>query len=182
MKVCPNCHIDYDDMQNFCVQCGKKLEKGATTLDSLDNRLKRMEESIGKMGPKPAGQGHITPEMQKGVEDMRSVLLEKISHNADALERLSERVKEMDGVSEEGKKRAKELVAGIIREESGKIGTGIVSDLRKENQNIKKGLTDVVDDINRLRQELEIIKKGLDQIESNVAKSIYKELTKSLVK
>lgn len=181
MRLCPNCRIEYDDMQNFCIQCGKKLGAERISVGELDSKLKRMEESIARLGQKPS---EVVPSQgfQKGIEEVRLSLLERINHNSDAVERLSERLKEMDGLSKEGKEKVRQEIAAMAREAGRNIDSAAISDLRAENQNIKKDLQAVKDGQRRLQEQLDIIKKGIDQLESNVAKNIYKELTRSLVK
>ena len=180
MKVCPNCNIEFDDLQNFCVQCGKKLDKERIGLGDLNNRLKRMEESLSRMDGRPTARSAVSTD--KNTEEMRLSLLERINHNSDALEKLSERLKEMDGITGEGRKKIQENIGRIIGEESRNIGSGVVSDLRKESQNIKSKVEELRANQNRLKEQIDEIKKGMEQIESRVSKSIYKELTRSLVK
>lgn len=183
MKICPNCKVEYDDLESFCVQCGKKLEK-EDTLDSLSERLKSMEESLSKLaGSRPSEGGEAPkPGLEKRLQDIRLSLLEKINHNADVVERLSERVKEIDGISGKDREKARETVQRMIQEESKNIGPGFASDLRKEFQDIKGEFDVLSGELEEQKAELESLRNEMDSIETRVAKRIYKELTRSLVK
>jgi len=180
MKICQNCKVEYDDVENFCVRCGKKLASEGVTVEAMNDRLKRMEESLSRLSkgqPQPAAK-EARPDIEP---DVRAGLMEKINHNADVIERLSERLKELDGMTANDRDKARESVRRMITEESKNAGSTAVLDLRKELQNINSKLAALSEEMGKLNRDVDELHKGAESMETRVAKKIYNELTKSLI-
>jgi len=182
MKICQNCKVEYDDVETFCIRCGKKLAAEGFTLDSMNERLKRMEENLTRLGRAPAAAPEAQPiSVERPLQELKQGLMEKINHNADAIERLAERLKELDGMTAGDRERARAAVRGMIADEAKNAANAAAPDLRKELQNISSKLAVLSEEVGKLERDVSDVRRSAAEMESRVAKSIYKELTKSLI-
>ncbi len=184
MKICPNCKVEYGDLENFCIRCGKRLERESVTLEALAGRLKVMEGSLSGMsrGVPAAGPAvAAAPGLERRLEDVKTALMEKINHTADVTERLAERLKEIDGMSAGDREEAKAAARRMISDELKNVGQDVILDLRKDIQNISGRGEALAAEVKGLRGDIESLRSEVAAVESRVAKRIYKELTKSLI-
>jgi hypothetical protein len=170
MKKCKSCGIEYSDLENFCIQCGKRLEKVRATemppaeFMSLVAHVGELETAIEGLRNKVEGVRHPKipddiVEISKNIKRIRKLADDIQVMRAEAKSMMSEVNKQISKMPDLGKDDLVTLVAQV-----GELQTGVDKLKNRVEEDRYPELPEDIVDISKNKKEIIRLSNDIQEI------------------